>query len=77
MNIETVAIFSPGEMGAAVGKAFSDSGYTVITTLDGRSEPTRDRALGSGFEDRGSFADVIGAAWSGSDRPRSPPGSDR
>ena len=62
MTIETVAILSPGEMGAAVGKVFSDNGFTVITTLDGRSGPTRERALACGFEDRGPLADVIAAA---------------
>ncbi|MGI9383440.1 MAG: DUF1932 domain-containing protein [Methyloligellaceae bacterium] len=62
MSIETVAILSPGEMGAAVGKAFVDNGFSVITTLEGRSEPTRERALASGFQDEGSLADVIAAA---------------
>jgi 3-hydroxyisobutyrate dehydrogenase-like beta-hydroxyacid dehydrogenase len=62
MNIETVAILSPGEMGAAVGKAFADSGFNVITTLEGRSESTQDRATASGFQDGGSLFDVIAAA---------------
>ena len=62
MTIKTVAILSPGEMGAGVGKAFADGGFTVITTLEGRSEPTRDRALAAGFQDGGSLADVIAAA---------------
>ena len=62
MTIETIAIFSPGEMGAAVGKVLSDSGFTVITPLDGRSEPTRERARAAGFEDSGSLADAVAAA---------------
>ena len=62
MKIETVAILSPGEMGAAVGKAFADSGFKVIATLEGRSDPTRARALASGFQDGGSLADVVGTA---------------
>ena len=62
MGIETVAILSPGEMGSAVGRAFAESGYTVITSLDGRGEPTRERALAAGFEDGGSLAAVIAAA---------------
>lgn len=62
MDIETVAILSPGEMGAAVGKAFASNGFNVITTLEGRSRPTRERALTSGFEDGGSLKDVIAAA---------------
>lgn len=62
MNIETVAILSPGEMGAAVGKAFADNGFNVITTLEGRSKPTCERALASGFQNGGSLAEVIAAA---------------
>lgn len=62
MTIETVAILSPGEMGAAVGKVFAENGFSVITTLDGRSGPTRERALASGFQDAGSLADVVAAA---------------
>lgn len=62
MNIETVAILSPGEMGAAVGKAFADNGFNVITTLEGRSKPTCERALASGFQNGGSLANVIAAA---------------
>ncbi len=62
MTIETVAILSPGEMGSAVGRAFSEHGHTVITTLEGRSQPTRERALAAGFQDGGSLADVVAAA---------------
>lgn len=62
MTIKTVAILSPGEMGAGVGKAFADGGFAVITTLEGRSKPTRERAMASGFQDGGSLADVIAAA---------------
>ena len=62
MSIETVAIFSPGEMGSAVDRAFAENGFTVITTLEGRSDPTRERTLASGFQDGGSLADVVVAA---------------
>ena len=62
MTIDTVAILSPGEMGGAVGRAFAAHGFTVITTLEGRSEATRDRALAAGFQDGGSLADVVVAA---------------
>ena len=49
-------------MGGAVGGAFAENGFTVITTLDGRSGPTCERALASGFQDGGSLADVVAAA---------------
>ena len=62
MSIQTVAILSPGEMGSGVGRAFTEQGFTVITTLEGRSQPTRERALAAGFKDGGSLADVIAAA---------------
>ena len=51
MQYKTVAILVPGEMGAAVGKAFVDSGIDVVTCLAGRSQPTRERALAAGFRD--------------------------
>lgn len=62
MTIKTVAILSPGEMGAGVGKAFAEGGFTVVTTLEGRSKPTRERAIASGFQDGGSLADVVASA---------------
>lgn len=62
MRIETVAILSPGEMGSAVGAAFAGNGFTVITTLDGRGDATRERALAAGFRDAGSLADVVSEA---------------
>jgi len=62
MSIKTVAILSPGEMGSAVGGAFAKHGFKIITVLDGRSEPTRDRARAAGFQDGGSLADIVAAA---------------
>ena len=50
MTIKTVAILSPGEMGAATGKAFQAHGFDIITSLDGRSETSREaRLLPLGF----------------------------
>ncbi len=62
MSFETVAILSPGEMGSAVGRTLVKNDFTVITTLEGRGEATRERARASGFRDGGSLADVIAAA---------------
>lgn len=62
MSIRTVAILSPGEMGAAVGRAFHDSGLDVITSLSGRSPPTRARAEAAGFRDAGTVDAVLAAA---------------
>jgi 3-hydroxyisobutyrate dehydrogenase-like beta-hydroxyacid dehydrogenase len=44
-----VAVIAPGAMGAAVGKRLVDNGVTVLTSLEGRSEETRGRALAAGM----------------------------
>ena len=49
MTLRTIAILSPGNMGAAVGRALRESGYDVVTNLDGRSERTRALAEEAGF----------------------------
>ena len=49
MALGTVAILSPGSMGSAVGQALRESGYDVVTNLDGRSERTRALAEEAGF----------------------------
>ncbi len=51
MPLNKIAILVPGEMGAAVGKAFHDNGLDVLTCLAGRSRPTRERAAAAGFRD--------------------------
>jgi len=50
-DLKTVAILSPGDMGAATGKMLRDGGFDVITTLEGRSALTRLRAGEAGFRD--------------------------
>ena len=62
MPIKTVAILSPGEMGAAVGRAFGENGFDVITCLDGRSAPTREHAGAAGFRDVGTLDAVLAEA---------------
>ena len=49
MALGTIAILSPGSMGSAVGQALRESGYDVVTNLDGRSERTRALAEEAGF----------------------------
>ena len=49
MTLRTIAILSPGNMGAAVGRALRESGYDVVTNLDGRSDRTRALAEEAGF----------------------------
>ena len=49
MALGTIAILSPGSMGSAVGQALRESGYDVVTNLDGRSQRTRVLAEEAGF----------------------------
>jgi 3-hydroxyisobutyrate dehydrogenase-like beta-hydroxyacid dehydrogenase len=46
----TVAIVAMGEMGAGVGRALVESGVRVITSLDGRSQASAERAAKAGVE---------------------------
>jgi 3-hydroxyisobutyrate dehydrogenase-like beta-hydroxyacid dehydrogenase len=47
----TVAVLSPGEMGAATGNVLHQGGLRLVTCLRGRSESTRKRATQAGIED--------------------------
>ncbi len=49
MALGTIAILSPGSMGSTVGQVLRESGYDVVTNLDGRSERTRVLAEEAGF----------------------------
>lgn len=51
MGFSTIAIMSPGNMGAAVGAQLGKSGYDVISCLAGRSDFTRGKAQEAGFRD--------------------------
>lgn len=51
MNLRTVGILSPGDMGAAIGKMLRDGGLEVVTCLVDRSDLTRLRAREAGFRD--------------------------
>jgi 3-hydroxyisobutyrate dehydrogenase-like beta-hydroxyacid dehydrogenase len=46
----TIAIVAMGEMGAGVGRALVESGARVITSLDGRSQASAERAAKAGVE---------------------------
>ena len=58
MAVKTVAILSPGEMGAAVGNVLRESGLEVLTCLKGRSEATRRRAIRSEFATVSDYEDL-------------------
>jgi hypothetical protein len=50
MNI-AIAILSPGAMGSAISMRLVEHGARVLTSLDGRSAATGDRARAAGMED--------------------------
>jgi 3-hydroxyisobutyrate dehydrogenase-like beta-hydroxyacid dehydrogenase len=62
VTIKTVAILSPGEMGAAVGRALHRHGFDVMTWLGGRSGPTRERAREAGFRETDTLEALLGLA---------------
>lgn len=51
MDIHTVAILSPGDMGHAIGAVLHQHGLRVITNLHGRSVRTRALAQEAGIDD--------------------------
>ena len=50
MQIQTVGIMMPGDMGHAVGRVLRDGGLRAITNLRGRSARTQERAAAAGIE---------------------------
>ena len=60
MDISTVAIMSPGDMGHAVGQRLRENEMDVITCLVGRSAQTRNLAAKAGIRDVPSI--VIGGS---------------
>ena len=55
MPIKTVAIMGVGDMGHAVGGALKESGFDVISCLNGRSEHSRNLAKVAGIRDIGNL----------------------
>ena len=49
MGQQTIAILSPGDMGAGVGAALAAHGHDVLACVAGRSRETRERARRLGF----------------------------
>lgn len=59
MSFRTIAILSPGNMGAGIGKYLARNGYRVVTCLAGRSDFTRKKAADCGFHDSGSMEALV------------------
>ena len=59
MELHTVALLSPGDMGHSVGAVLAGHGLRVITCLEGRSDRTRALAAEAGLEDVDSYAELV------------------
>lgn len=59
MNIGTVAILSPGDMGHAVGQRLREHELDVITCLAGRSDRTRALADKAGIRDVSTMEELV------------------
>ena len=59
MDISTVAILSPGDMGHAVGQRLRENELDVVTCLAGRSERTRALADKAGIRDVGTMEELV------------------
>jgi len=60
MNRPLVALLSPGAMGSAIAARLTGHGVSVVTTLGGRSDASRERAAAAGMKDVPE-ADLAGA----------------
>ncbi|MCY4559971.1 MAG: DUF1932 domain-containing protein [Chloroflexi bacterium] len=59
MDISTVAILSPGDMGHAVGQRLREHELDVITCLSGRSERTRALSQKAGIRDVATMEELV------------------
>ena len=59
MDISTVAILSPGDMGHAVGQRLREHELDVVTCLAGRSDRTRALADKAGIRDVATMAELV------------------
>ena len=59
MEVRTVGILSPGDMGHAVGRALREHGLHVVTCLEGRSDRTRELTKSAGIDDLSSLEEVV------------------
>jgi 3-hydroxyisobutyrate dehydrogenase-like beta-hydroxyacid dehydrogenase len=61
-NGNVVGLLHPGEMGAAVGRCLTQTGYTVLWASEGRSADTAARAQQAGLTDAGTVRELAGQA---------------
>jgi 3-hydroxyisobutyrate dehydrogenase-like beta-hydroxyacid dehydrogenase len=59
MQIRNVGVVSPGDMGQSIARRIKESGMSVYTALDGRSERTKALAREVGLIDCGSMEKLV------------------
>ena len=62
MQMNTIAVLMPGDMGHAVGRSLITADYEVICALEGRGEHTRKLAAQGGLRDVGNIAAIVDKA---------------
>lgn len=62
MELNTIAILMPGDMGHAVGRVLREHGHDVICALEGRGDHTRNLAAQAGLRDVGNLPAVVDQA---------------
>jgi len=62
LNAAAIALFHPGEMGAAVGACLVSRGHRVVWASENRRAASRKRAIEAGLEDLGSLDCAIAIA---------------
>jgi 3-hydroxyisobutyrate dehydrogenase-like beta-hydroxyacid dehydrogenase len=59
MQIQTVGILSPGEMGQAIARVLNQHGLRTVAALDGRSDRTIALAKAANIQDVGSLKQLV------------------
>ena len=59
MQIQTVGILSPGDMGQAIASVLNQNGLKTIAALDDRSPRTRQLAAAANIQDVGSLTQLV------------------
>lgn len=59
MQVQRIAILSPGEMGHSVGRCLLAGGFDVTTCLTGRSERTRTLTAAAGIRDEPDLDELV------------------
>lgn len=59
MQIQTVGIFSPGDMGGAIAAVLNQNGLRTVAALNDRSERTQQLAIAAKVENVGTLENLV------------------